>query len=151
MAEAPCQELALFVSKATIETLQRNENYGSQERVRAPRDRNNGASSHTSNLVQGFLKDTLKRRFIAKDAWPPSSPDTNPLDYWFWDAVKLKVYEGRAGRPFDSEQELKNKIKRVWSSVASDKKTIRKAIKQFVPRLPEVARRGGYSIKMTFG
>ena len=110
-----------------------------------------GVSSHTSNLVQGFLKDTLKRRFIAKDAWPPSSPDTNPLDYWFWDAVKLKVYEGRAGRPFDSEQELKNKIKRVWSSVASDKKTIRKAIKQFVPRLREVARKGGYSIKMTFG
>ena len=93
----------------------------------------------------------MKRRFIAKDSWPPSSPDTNPLDNWFWDAVKLKVYEGRAGIPFDSEQELKNKIKRVWSSVASDKKTIRKAIKQFVPRLREVARKGGYSIKMTFG
>ena len=88
---------------------------------------------------------------MAKNAWPPSSPDTNPLDYWFWDAVKSKVYDGRAGRPFDSEQELKNTIKRVWSSVVSDKKTIRKVIKQFVPRLRGVARKGGYSIKLTFG
>ena len=100
-------------------------------------------TAQTSNLVQGFLKDTLKRGYIAKNAWPPSSPDTIPLDYWFWDAVKLKVYDGRAGRPFDSEQELKtNTIKRVWSSVVSDKKTIWKAIKQFVPRLREWHRKG---------
>ena len=109
-----------------------------------------GAPSHRSNLVQDFLKDTLKRRFISKEEWPPSSPDTNPLDYWFWDAVKMKVYEGRAGRPFGNEKELKNKIRKVWTSVASDKKTIRKAIKQFVPRLREVSRRKGYSIKMVF-
>jgi hypothetical protein len=63
-----------------------------------------GASSHTSNPVQGFLKDTLKRPFIAKDAWPPSSPDTNLLDYWFywfywfWDGVKLKVYDSIVSR-----------------------------------------------------
>ena len=28
LAKAPCQEFALFVSKAVIATLQRNENYG---------------------------------------------------------------------------------------------------------------------------
>ena len=108
-------------------------------------------TAQTSNLVLWFLKDTLKRGYIAKNARPPSSPDTNPLDRWFRDAVKWKVYDVRAGRPFDNEQGLKNTMKRVWSSVVSDKKTIWKAIKQFVPRLREVARKGGYSIKLTFG
>ena len=68
-----------------------------------------GAPSHRSNLVQDFLKDTLKRRFISKEEWPPSSPDTNSLDHWFWDAIKLKVYEGRAGQPFENENELKTR------------------------------------------
>ena len=47
-----------------------------------------------------------KNRWISKDEWPPSSPDTNPLDYWFWDAVKTKVYEGRGG--IRDEDELKS-------------------------------------------
>ena len=38
-----------------------------------------GASSHTSNVVQNFLKDTLNKRFITKTRWPPASPDVNPL------------------------------------------------------------------------
>ena len=109
-----------------------------------------GAPSHRSNLVQGFLKDTLKRRYIAADEWPPSSPDTNPLDYYFWDSVKRSVYEDRAGRPFKNEQELRRKIKRVWPECAAKKAEIRKAIKQFVPRLRAIDRKNGYSIKMLF-
>ena len=49
-----------------------------------------GASSHTSNLVQDFLKATIPRRFVKKDQWPPKSPDSNPLDYYFWNKVKTK-------------------------------------------------------------
>ena len=52
-----------------------------------------GASSHTSNLVQEFLNETIPRRFIKKDQWPPNSPDTNPLDYYFWNQVKTNVYK----------------------------------------------------------
>ena len=54
-----------------------------------------GATSHTSNLVQNFLNETMPRRFIKKDQWPPKSPDCNPLDFYFWNKVKTKVYEGR--------------------------------------------------------
>ena len=49
----------------------------------------------------------MKRRFVKCVEWPPSSPDVNPLDYFFWDLVKTKVYQGRAGEPFSSEEELK--------------------------------------------
>ena len=42
-----------------------------------------GSLSHTANLTQQFLKDTLNRRFIKWNKWPPYSPDSNPLDYYF--------------------------------------------------------------------
>ena len=64
------------------------------------------APSHWSNLLQGFLEKTLKCCFLKCVEWPPSSPDGNPLDYLFWDLVKTKVYQGRAGESFSSEEEL---------------------------------------------
>ena len=110
-----------------------------------------GAPSHRSALVQDFLSSYLKRRFIRAEEWPPSSPDLNPLDYFFWDFVKTRVYEGRYGRPFASEDELKERIKSVWKDSATDLTTIRKAIKQFVPRLKYVEEKHGRCIKMMFG
>ena len=108
-------------------------------------------SSHRSNLVQGFLEKTLKLRFVICVEWSPSSPDVNPLDYFFWDLLKTKVYQGTAGEPFSSEEELKTKIKAVWKDCATDLKPLRKAIKQFVPRLRAVEEKQGYCIKMIFG
>ena len=111
-----------------------------------------GASSHTSDLVQGFLSDTLKNRFVRKDEWPPSSPDSNPLDYYFWNQIKLKVYEGRPfNQPFRNEQELMARIKAVWKDCAKNIPEIRKAVKQFIPRLEAVSEKQGGSIKMLFG
>ena len=86
-------------------------------------------------MLQDFLEKTLKRRFVKCVEWPPSSPDVNPLDYFFWDLLKTKIYQGTAGEPFSSEEELKTKIKAVWKNCATDLKPLRKAIKQFVPRL----------------
>ena len=110
-----------------------------------------GASSHMANIVQDFLKTSLRKRFLDKTAWPPSSPDVNPLDYYFWDAVKSKVYEGRRGVPFQDEDELKRKIRAVWSECATNTSVIRKAIKQFIPRLRCVEEKQGFSIKTHFG
>ena len=94
--------------------------------------------SHRSNLVQDFLEKTLKRRLVRCAEWPTSSLDVNPLDYFFWDLLKTKVYQGRAREPFSSEEELKAKIKAVWRDCAKDLKPLRKAIDQFVPRLRAV-------------
>ena len=63
------------------------------------------ARSYRSNLVQDFLEKTLKRRFVKCVEWLSSSPDVNPLDYFFGDLVKAKIYQGTAGEPFRSEEE----------------------------------------------
>ena len=75
--------------------------------------------------MQDFLEKTLKR----------------------WDLVKTKIYQGRAGESFSSEEELKTKIK----TVSKDCATWQKAIKQFVPRLRVVEKKQGYCIKIIFG
>ena len=59
--------------------------------------------------MQDFLKTKLKLRFIRAEEWPPFSPDVNPLDDFYWDFVKTKVYKERSEKPFASEAELKKK------------------------------------------
>ena len=109
-----------------------------------------GAPSHRSNLMQSFLTEKLKNHFVKATEWPPSSPDCNPLDYFFWDKIKLKVYEGLLNTSFQNEEELINRIKKVWKEEASDVGNIRKAIKQFVKRLRAVEEKEGQSIKMLY-
>ena len=109
-----------------------------------------GATSHTSNLVQNFLEETIPRRYVKKDEWPPKSPDANPLDYYFWSRVKDKVYEGRLNKHFTSEYEMIQKIKSVWKECASNLSEIRKAMKQFRDRLKAVHDCNGSSIIMQF-
>ena len=108
-----------------------------------------GASSHTANITQQYLKETFGRRFICKDQWSPNSPDCNPLDYYFWDAVKRKVYEGRRER-FLSLAELKKRIRKVWDD-SYDIATLRKAILEFRPRLQAVVTENSGPIKVHFG
>ena len=75
-------------------------------------------------MVQDFLEKTLKHCFIKCVERPPSSPDVNPLDYFSWDLAETKVYQGRTGVPFSSEEELKTKIKAVWKDCATDLKPL---------------------------
>ena len=93
----------------------------------------------------------MKDRFVKCLEWSQSLPDVKLLDYFFWDLVKTKVYQGRAGEPFSSEEESKTKVKAVWKDCATDLKPLRKAIKQFVPRLQAVEEKQRYCIKMIFG
>ena len=94
------------------------------------------APSHTANITQEHLKENFGRSVIRKDQWPPNSPDCNPLDFFFWDEVKRKVYLGRRER-FQSLAERKKRIRQVWRQ-SYDFNILRKAIKQFRPRLKAV-------------
>ena len=109
------------------------------------------APSDRLNMAQDVLEKTLKRRLVKYLEWSSSSPELNPLDYFFCNLVKTKVYQGRAGELFSSEEKLKTKIKAVWKDCATDLKLLRKSIKQFVPRLRAVEEKQGYYIKMIFG
>ena len=91
-----------------------------------------GAQSHWSHLLQDFLKVKLKSRFIRAEEQPLSSPDVNPLDCFYWDFVKTKVYKGRSEKPFASEAELKRKIKSVWNICEKDLVLIKKAISFYI-------------------
>ena len=109
------------------------------------------APSHRANKIQKFLIEKLKSRFVKNTDWPPSSPDCNPLDFYFWNRVQERVFEGRHCSPFQSVEELEARIKEVWDECASDLKEIRKALKQFLPRLQAVESKDGGSIKTLFG
>ena len=42
-----------------------------------------GASTHTSHLIQNWLSDNVDI-FWSKEFWSPNSPDLNLLDYYVW-------------------------------------------------------------------
>ena len=45
-----------------------------------------GAPAHTARSAQEWLRANCPD-FVAKDQWPPNSPDLNPLDYHVWGAM----------------------------------------------------------------
>ena len=51
-----------------------------------------GATPHTSNIVQDWLRSKFSDRFIDKTQWPPRSPDLNPCDFYLWGHLKALVY-----------------------------------------------------------
>ena len=108
------------------------------------------APSHRSNLVQDFLYETLNKQFIKHNKWPPTSPDCNPLDYHFWDKIKLKVYRDRFNKAFENENELKKKIRKVCHEMSNPNELSesQKTLKQFLPRLSAVQEKDGQCIKM---
>ena len=71
------------------------------------------APSHRAKIVQNLLDEKLGKRFIKSGEWPPASPDCNPLDYYFWNRVKSKVYGDRFNQAFKDTDELKKKIRKV--------------------------------------
>ena len=61
------------------------------------------APSHRAKIIQNFLREELKSRFVANTEWSPSFPDCNLLSYYFWNEVKEKVYSGHDAKHFESE------------------------------------------------
>ena len=111
-----------------------------------------GAPSHTSELCQTFLLNTLKKksRFVAADQWTPYSSDLNPLDYYFWNEIKTCVYAERIGKgSFENKEELKASIRRNWRK-AIKMGEVRKALNQFIPRCQKIAEQRGDPIKQFF-
>ena len=91
------------------------------------------APSHRANQVQNFLKQKLKSRFVKSTDWPPKLPHCNSLDYYLWDHIQEKVFEGRYYYPFATIDELKRRICDVWDEFATDLPQISKAVKEFLP------------------
>ncbi len=50
-----------------------------------------GATCHTAAATIAFLQ-MEEVNFWEPAAWPPNSPDLNPVDYCIWNALEEKVY-----------------------------------------------------------
>ncbi len=90
-----------------------------------------GAPAHTAKKNQTFIKANFAKSW-PKDLWPPSSPDLNPLDYFWWSVIEKEVNV----TPHPNLESLKSKIKEVWATYPAA--MIEKACAKFQPRLEAV-------------
>jgi hypothetical protein len=64
-----------------------------------------GAPVHSSSAVRDALSNTYYDRWIDRGgpiAWPPRSPDLNPLDFYLLGHLKTLVYAA----PVDNEEAI---------------------------------------------
>ena len=83
--------------------------------------------------------------------WPPPLLDVKPLDYFYWDFAKTKVSEGRSGKPFVSEAELKKKDKICLEYLYECTGTNKESNQTICPTNESCKRKKGRCIKMLFG
>jgi hypothetical protein len=68
-----------------------------------------GAPAHFSSAVRDVPSSTYHDRWISRGeptAWPPRSPDLNPLDFCLWEHLKTLVYAA----PVDNKEALHHRI-----------------------------------------
>lgn len=90
-----------------------------------------GAPAHTARTTQNFLAQHFTH-YWTKEQWPPSSPDLNPLDYFFWARVEQKACRSA----HSSLAELRAAITKAWIEIPSDE--VATAARRFRRRLERV-------------
>lgn len=95
-----------------------------------------GASCHNSKTSQEWCENHLFK-FLDRDHWPANSPDLNPLDFYFWNAVVTKM---KVSSDFNLER-LQLEIKKAFDLI--DKEEIKKAVLSFTKRVRAVERANG--------
>lgn len=89
-----------------------------------------GAPAHSARLTQQFLEQNVTE-FIAKDQWPPNSPDLNPLDYHVWGTM-LDKYQQLVPKPKNTA-ELRAVLQSIWNDLPQA--PINRAVLSFRKRL----------------
>ena len=97
-----------------------------------------GAPAHTAQVTQDWLFINCPD-FIAKNEWPPNSPDLNPLDYHVWGAM-LEAYQKLNRKP-STIQELRTTLQNIWDDLPQG--PIAKAVKNFRKRLQACVKAAG--------
>ena len=89
-----------------------------------------GAPAHSARTTQQFIAQNCPA-FIAKDEWPPNSPDLNPLDFHVWGAM-LEMYQQYQPKPVNREQ-LRVVLEEICTNLPQE--SINKAVLSFRKRL----------------
>ena len=79
------------------------------------------APSHRAKIIQNFLREELKSRYVANTELPLSSTDCNLLNYYFRNEVKEKGYSGHNAKHL-----------RVKKSIEQDFLCVRQMLNHFV-------------------
>ncbi len=79
--------------------------------------------------------------FLDKTEWPPSSPDLNPLDFYYWNAVVRKSNKQELFNRNDFRSQIENAMKEVSAE------EIKKSVLSFTNRVRQVENAGGKYIK----
>ena len=77
-----------------------------------------------------------------KEHWPPNSPDLNPLDYFYWNAVVTRMSKNKL---YMNMEEFKNEIKNAMEKVPIEE--IQKATKCFTSRVRRVENNYGKTLQ----
>jgi len=67
------------------------------------------ALAHFSRVARDYLNQNCGQKWIGRGgpvAWPPRSPDMNPLDFYLWGHVKSIVYKNAPNNIADLRQRI---------------------------------------------
>lgn len=76
-----------------------------------------GATPHTADTVQNWLKDKFSKKFVHKKMWPARSPDLNPCDFYLWGHLKAVVYNPLPKTLEDLKANITREIKKIPKNV----------------------------------
>lgn len=94
---------------------------------------NDGAPCHYATIVRAHLDETYPDRWIGRGgpiAWPPRSPDLNPIDFFIWGYYKEIAY----ARESTNEEELRRKIHEAGDVVKGNREGFRNLKNNFLNR-----------------
>jgi len=103
-----------------------------------------GAPPHIKKCVTDFLSEQFKTKIISRcfdNAWPPRSPDLTPMDFWFWGALKRRVY----GRCPTNLEQLKQFITEEMRAISADE--LRRSCESVATRLEALLGNNGGHIE----
>ncbi|EZA57999.1 hypothetical protein X777_02007 [Ooceraea biroi] len=87
-----------------------------------------GAPPHFGRQVRAFLQRVFGTRWIGRNPaphlWPARSPDLNPLDFYFWGALKAIVYG--SSRALRTAQDLRDRIEEAVATLARNRAVLRR-------------------------
>lgn len=100
-----------------------------------------GAPAHFGIEVRNFLNNNYPR-WIGRGgrvAWPPRSPDLNPLDFYFWGTMKTLVY----AQVSNTRDELLERIRQAAQQLRENFHEVRSATSSIVMRAQACIQQGG--------
>lgn len=94
---------------------------------------NDGAPCHYARIVRQHLTERFRNRWIGRGgpiAWPPRSPDLNPIDFFVWGYYKEIVY----AKNISNVAELRRKLRQAEETIKNNRTAFARLKENFLRR-----------------